>query len=360
VLIAGVVLLGVLALPATNLRLGLPSNAVQPAESTLHQSYELLTGGFGEGFNATILYVVELGQVAEGDRTALVEEVAETISQDSNVAAVTPPTFNEAQTIGILSIVPLTGPDDDATVDLIERLRDGPAALVEQTGGVAYVTGITAVGIDVSAKLAEALPLFVAIIVILLTVAFRSLLVPLKAVLGFLLTIAVSLGVTVWAFQDGNLTGPLNVGAAAPIVSFVPVLLIGILFGLAMDYELFLVSRMREHYHHSGDAEEAVLGGLEQSGRVVSAAALIMAAVFGGFLLGDDPIIKSIALALAVGVLVDAFVVRMTLVPAAMLLLGRRAWSLPGWLDRLIPNVDIEGASLPTRGTAIPDRDGRE
>jgi RND superfamily putative drug exporter len=351
VLIAGVVLLGVLALPATHMRLGLPSNAVQPEDSTLHQSYALLTEGFGPGFNATILYVVDAQNVAEADRAALANQVADAIRQDPDVAMVTEPTFNQAGTIAILRVVPIEGPDADATVDLVERLRDAPAELVRQAGGAPYVTGITAVAIDVSEKLADALPLFVAIIVVLamvlLAVAFRSLLVPLKAVVGFLLTIAVSLGLTVWAFQDGHLTGVFGVGAAAPIVSFVPVLLIGVLFGLAMDYEVFLVSRMREHFHHSDDAEEAVLGGLQQSGRVVRAAALIMAGVFSGFLLGHDPIIKSIAFALAVGVLVDAFVVRMTLVPAVMLLLGRRAWSFPRWLDRAVPNVDIEGASLP-------------
>jgi RND superfamily putative drug exporter len=283
----------------------------------------------------------------------VVDEASALIAQDPGVAMVNPANFNEAGTIAILSVVPFTGPDDEATQQLVDRLRDAPKAAVQAAGGNAYVTGVTPLAIDVSEKLAEALPLFIAVIVvlamILLAIAFRSILVPIKAVLGFLLTIAVSLGATVWIFQDGNLLNWLNIGAPAPIVSFVPVILIGVLFGLAMDYELFLVSRMREEFHHSGDANRAVLMGLGQSGRVVTAAALIMAAVFGAFLIGDDAIIKTIAFALAFGVLIDAFVVRMTLVPAIMFLLGKWAWWLPKSIDRILPNVDIEGASLPVR-----------
>ena len=255
-------------------------------------------------------------------------------------------------------MVPFTGPDDEATVDLVERLRDQPEAAVSAAGGESYVTGITPVAIDVSEKLAEALPLFIVVIVvlamILLAIAFRSILVPIKAVLGFLLTIAVSLGATVWIFQDGHFLNLLNIGAPAPVVSFIPVILIGVLFGLAMDYELFLVSRMREEYHHTGEAGRSVLMGLGQSGRVVTAAALIMSAVFGSFLIGDDAIIKTMAFALALGVMIDAFVVRMTLVPAIMFLLGDRAWWMPKWLDRVLPNVDIEGASLPARSSDAP------
>jgi RND superfamily putative drug exporter len=353
VLLVVVAVLGLLALPATHMRLGLPSNAVQPESSTLHQSYMLLTKGFGEGFNSTIVSVVDVSDVAEDARAAVVDEASALIAQDPGVAMVNPANFNEAGTIAILSVVPFTGPDDEATQQLVDRLRDAPKAAVQAAGGNAYVTGVTPLAIDVSEKLAEALPLFIAVIVvlamILLAIAFRSILVPIKAVLGFLLTIAVSLGATVWIFQDGNLLNWLNIGAPAPIVSFVPVILIGVLFGLAMDYELFLVSRMREEFHHSGDANRAVLMGLGQSGRVVTAAALIMAAVFGAFLIGDDAIIKTIAFALAFGVLIDAFVVRMTLVPAIMFLLGKWAWWLPKSIDRILPNVDIEGASLPVR-----------
>ena len=358
VLIVGTVLLLVASLPVLNLRLGLPSNETQPESSTLRQSYELLTEGFGQGFNATIIYVVDATDIAAGERANVAIQVAESIRTDANVAAVSDPTFNADETVAILSVVPLGGPDDQSTTDLVERLRNGPAELVEGAGGDAYVTGITAVGIDISAKLGAALPLFIGIIVVLalvlLLLAFRSIIVPIKAVAGFLLTIGSSMGLTVLVFQQGHFASLFGVANAAPIVSFMPILLIGILFGLAMDYEVFLVSRMREHFHHSDDATEAVVGGLGQSGRVVAAAALIMTAVFGGFMFTPEPVLKSIAFALAVGVMIDAFIVRMTLVPAAMLLLGRRAWSLPTWLDRRLPNVDIEGASLPqvTHGAA--------
>ncbi len=346
-----VVILLVLAVPVLNLRLGLPGNETLPEETTQYQSYQLLTEGFGPGFNATILYVIDGDGISGTDLQRVTTSIADVIRQDADVAMVGEPTFNEDQSVAILSVVPRTGPDDEATSDLVTRLRDQPRELVEQASGTPYVGGLTPTNIDVSAKLADALPLFIAVImllaVLLLMVAFRSVLVPLKAIVGFLLTIGTSIGLTVWVFQDGHLADLLGVATPAPIVSFIPVLLIGILFGLSMDYEVFLVSRMREEFHHTGSATEAVLRGLAESGRVVCAAALIMAGVFAGFLLGDDVIVKSIAFALTIGVLIDAFVVRMTIVPAVMFLLGERAWGLPRWLDRIVPNVDIEGASLP-------------
>ena len=188
----------------------------------------------------------------------------------------------------------------------------------------------------------------VGLALLLLMVVFRSILVPIKAALGFLLSIAASMGLVVWVFQEGNLADLFAVAQTGPIVSFLPVLLIGILFGLAMDYEVFLVSRMREAYVHSGDARESIVTGYGQSGRVVTAAAVIMTAVFGAFLLDPDPVIKSIGLSLAFGVLADAFVVRMTLVPAVMALLGDSAWRLPRRLEKVVPDVDIEGERLTT------------
>ncbi|MFF7267317.1 MMPL family transporter [Streptomyces cyaneofuscatus] len=236
-------------------------------------------------------------------------------------------------------------------------MRD-QAPEVAEAGGSLYVTGQTAMAIDVAGKLGDALPLFIGVIVLLalllLALAFRSVLVPLKAALGFLLSVGASLGASVWVFQQGNLNGVLDVSAAGPVTSFLPILLTGVLFGLAMDYEVFLVSRMREHYEHSKDPAEAIAQGVSRSARVVVAAALIMVAVFGGFIFNEDPIIKSIGFALAFGVFVDAFVVRMMLVPAAMSLLGRRAWSMPRWLDRVLPDVDIEGARLPAPARAEP------
>ncbi|MGX4735240.1 MMPL family transporter [Kitasatospora griseola] len=350
VLLVGVVGLLALALPARDLRLGLPGNASQPAASTQHKSYDLLSEGFGPGFNATLVAVVDATGIPADRRESALTELHATLSADPGVAAVGRPTANADGSTVAVPVVPRTGPDDRATSDLVDRLRAHKAD-VTASGGTLYIAGATAAAIDVSGKLADALPLFVGLIVVLalalLTVAFRSVLVPLKAVLGFLLSVAAALGVTVWVFQDGHLNGLLDIPSAAPVTSFLPVLLIGVLFGLAMDYEVFLVSRMREHHQHTGDAAGAVAHGVARSGRVVTAAALIMVAVFGGFVFNHDPIIKSIGFALAVGVFIDAFVVRMTLVPAAMALLGARAWRLPRWLDRITPDVDLEGAGLP-------------
>ncbi|MFD3454850.1 MMPL family transporter [Streptomyces sp. NPDC058691] len=355
VLVVSVLGLLALALPATGLRLGLPSNETQPATSTQHKSYELLTKGFGPGFNATLVVVVDGTHIPTARRETVVEQVADTVGKDPDIATVAPPRATEDGAITVLGVVPKAGPDDQKTTDLVHRLRDHAVTPVTDAGGTAYVAGATAAGIDVSAKLSSALPLFVTIIVVLalllLMLAFRSILVPLKAVLGFLLSIAAGIGAVVWVFQDGHLTGLFQVAAAAPIACFVPVLLIGVLFGLAMDYEVFLVSRMREHFHHHRDARAAVEHGVERSGRVVTAAALIMAAVFGGFIFNHDPTVKTIGFALTVGVLIDAFVVRLTIVPAVLSLLGRHAWALPRWLDRAVPNVDIEGDSLPPRIT---------
>ncbi|MGW0950255.1 MMPL family transporter [Streptomyces sp. NPDC002623] len=352
VLLVGVIALLALALPARNLRLGLPSYASDPTAGTQHKSYDLLTTGFGPGFNATLVAVVETKDIPAADVTATVTDLRASLAKDAGVAAVSQPVPNADKSLVVMAVVPKTGPDDQATADTVGRLRDNAPAIAT-AGGTLYIAGQTAAAIDVADKLSGTLPGFVAIIVILalilLTLAFRSLLVPLKAALGFLLSVAAALGTTVWVFQYGHLNGPLAIPSAAPVTSFLPVLLIGVLFGLAMDYEVFLVSRMREHHENTLDPQQAVVHGVARSGRVVSAAALIMAAVFAGFIFNEDPVIKSIGFALAVGVLIDAFVVRMTLVPAAMALLGRRAWALPRWLDRALPDVDIEGANLPDR-----------
>ena len=250
----------------------------------------------------------------------------------------------------IVSVTPTGSPTEDSTKDLVSYVRDRAAEIEADSGVKAYVTGTTALNIDTADTLEAALPKYIAVVVglalLLLMVVFRSLLIPLKAAAGFLLSIAASLGAVVWVFQEGNLADVFGVASANPVVSFLPVLLIGILFGLAMDYQVFLVSRMREAYVRSGNAREAIITGYGQSGRVVTAAAVIMTAVFAAFLLDPDPVTKSIGLSLAIGVLADAFIVRMTLVPAVMALLGDRAWKLPRSLERIVPDVDIEGESL--------------
>jgi RND superfamily putative drug exporter len=266
------------------------------------------------------------------------------------VAAVSPPQQNEAGDVTIAMVTPKTGPASDETRELVEYTREQADAIPEKYGVDVYVTGTTALNIDTADQLAASLPRYVAVVVglalLLLMVVFRSVLVPLKAAGGFLLSIAAAMGAVVWVFQDGNLADLFAVAQAGPIVSFLPVLLIGILFGLAMDYEVFLVSRMREAYVHGAGAKEAVVTGYGQSGRVVTAAAVIMTAVFAAFLLDPDPVVKSIGLSLAFGVIADAFIVRMTLVPAVMALLGDSAWKLPRRLARVVPEMDIEGEQL--------------
>jgi RND superfamily putative drug exporter len=362
VLVLFIAVLVVLALPARSLRLGLPGNDSEPVASTQHQSYDLLAQGFGPGFNATLAVVVDARGIPAAGRTTVLGSLVRDLSADPDIAVVSPPAANPARTVVVLSVTPKTGPDAQATSDLVTRMRASDLPLVGRAGGTGYVAGNTAANIDVSSRLGSAFPLFVVIIVVvaflLLTVAFRSLLIPLAAVLGFLLSVAASLGIMVWFFQDGHLSGLSGIATAAPIVSFVPILLVGVLFGLAMDYQVFLSSRMREAFKRDGNAAAAVTTGIERSGRVVAAAALIMTAVFAGFIPTGDPIVKSIAFALTAGVLVDAFVVRLTLIPAVMNLLGRAAWWLPAWLDRILPHADIEGAGLPAAPAARPQQVG--
>jgi len=270
---------------------------------------------------------------------------------------VAPPQLNEQGTTALLAIIPEAGPTAVATEDAVHDIRDRVSGI---EGADIALTGATALGIDVSEKLADALPLYLLLVVglsiLLLMLVFRSVLVPLKAALGFLLTVGATFGVTVAIFQEGHLAGLVGVDTPGPLVSFLPILLIGILFGLAMDYEVFLVSRMREDFVHGADPQAAMVSGMGHNARVVTAAALIMTSVFGGFVLMDDPIIKSIGFALAVGVVIDAFVVRMALVPAVMSLLGRAAWWLPKPVDKALPDLDIEGEKL-NRQLAAETRD---
>jgi RND superfamily putative drug exporter len=359
VVVAGLVLLLAVAVPATHMKLGLPDGGSKPTDNTERRTYDLLSEGFGPGFNGVLTVVVDAPNATKEQQKQIASEVTETLKGFPNVAAVSQPSQNEKGDVTISLVTPKTGPASDETKDLVEYMRDKADTIPEKYGIEAYVTGTTALNIDTADTLAAALPKYIAVVIglalLLLMVVFRSVLVPLKAAAGFLLSIAAAMGATVWIFQDGNLAGLFNVAQPGPIVSFLPVLLIGILFGLAMDYEVFLVSRMREAYVRSGDARGSVVTGYGQSGRVVTAAAVIMTAVFAAFLLDPDPVVKSIGLSLAIGVLADAFVVRMTLVPAVMALLGRSAWKLPRHLERVVPSVDIEGERL-AHGLPSPSR----
>ncbi|HEY0449689.1 MMPL family transporter [Actinophytocola sp.] len=339
--------LGLLAVPAASMQLGLPNDANAAPDSSQHKAYELVSKGFGPGANGPLTVVVDTSGSANPQ-----DAVQQTVRRIEalGVAGTTPPQHNRAGDTTLLTVIPRTGPSDAATEDLVGKIRAAGGTLHDTTGAEISVTGQTAANIDVSAKLAGAMIPYLALIVglafLLLMLVFRSVIVPLKATLGFLASVAATFGAVVAVFQWGWLAGALGVESTGPIMSMLPILLIGVLFGLAMDYQVFLVTRMREEYVHGAPAGEAMVAGFRHGARVVVAAALIMTSVFAGFVLAQDSLIQSIGFALAVGVAVDAFVVRMTIVPAVMSLLGKRAWWLPRWLDRLLPNVDVEGEKL--------------
>jgi putative drug exporter of the RND superfamily len=342
-----VVGIAVIAIPAASMQLGLPNDSTAAPESSQHKAYELVSKGFGPGANGPLIVVVDTATAR--DPQAAVADTAKRIT-DLGVTAVLPPRANKAGDTTILNVIPRTGPSDVATEDLVANIRTTAAQLHDSTGAKISVTGQTAANIDVSQKLSDAMLPYLALIVglafLLLMLVFRSILVPLKATLGFLASVAATFGAVVAVFQWGWLTDLLGVESTGPIMSMLPILMIGVLFGLAMDYQVFLVTRMREDYVHGTEPREAVVTGFSHGARVVVAAALIMTSVFAGFVFAEDSLIQSIGFALAVGVAVDAFVVRMTIVPALMSMLGKRAWWLPRWLDRLLPNVDVEGAKL--------------
>jgi putative drug exporter of the RND superfamily len=343
-----IAILGACAVPALDLRQGLPDDSTKKEESTEHQSYRILSEAFGPGFTGPLTTVIDFGDRQDNEQVA--RDASENLRKFPGVAAASEPAFNKGGDVAIIIVTPEGAPASQQTKDLVSNMRDEADKIRDQYGVSGLVTGTTAINIDTSDKLTASLPVFLFLVVgiamILLALVFRSVPVPLKAVAGFLLTIGASLGAVVWIFQQGNLADLLAVQTTSPIVSFLPTLMIAILFGLAMDYEVFLVSRMRESFVHTGDAQNSVVDGFKASSRVVTAAGLIMIAVFSGFVISDDVVVKSIGFALAFGVLVDAFLVRMTLVPAVLALLDRRAWWLPRWMDRRMPNLDIEGEKL--------------
>lgn len=340
-LLLSVVALGIVAIPVASMDTTLIQKP--PAGSTQERADRILAQGFGEGFNGPIIVLVEGNGAA-----ATATKAAEPISKMADVALVTPAQPSPDGSAAMVTVIPKSGPDSTATEQLVADLR---AELSDLDGGKAYVTGATAVSVDVATSLDRALPIYLAVVVglalVLLILVFRSLLVPLVGVLGFLLTIGASLGATVAVFQWGWLAGAVNLDTTGPLISLTPILVIGILFGLAMDYQIFLVSRMHEAHHRGAKPIEAITTGFRQAAPVVVAAALIMFSVFAGFVPAGEATVKSIAFALAVGIFVDAFVVRMVLVPAALALLGERAWWLPKWL-RWLPELDVEGTALDT------------
>ncbi|HST82826.1 MAG TPA: MMPL family transporter [Kineosporiaceae bacterium] len=343
-----VLVLGGIAVPALNMRLALSDDSTAAVDATQRNSYDLLTTGFGAGFNGPLAVVVDAG--AGKDVTAAADAVGARLETLADIQTVAKPALNPAGDTAIISVIPASGPSTTQTKELVKTVRAATEVVAQEHGSEALVTGQTAVNIDVSDRLAGALVPYLIVIVglafVLLLLAFRSLLVPLTAILGFLLTITASFGATTAVFQEGFAASLLGVNTQAPIISLLPILIIGILFGLAMDYQVFLVSRMGEARSRGASSRLAILSGFRHGARVITAAALIMVAVFSGFILEDDAIVKSIGFTLAFGILVDAFLVRMTLIPALMSLLGDKVWSLPNWLDRVLPHVDIEGATV--------------
>jgi RND superfamily putative drug exporter len=348
VLLVSVLALGAIAIPAASLQTSFPDEGQLSEEMTQRRAYDLLAEGFGAGSNGPLVVVVESDDPAAA--TPALETVSAALTEIEGVAAVAPAVPNESGDTFLLNVVPTTGPGDTETVDVVDRIREAAPGLEDQTGTRLSVTGSTALTVDVTEKLSSALPIYLFVVIglalVLLTIVFRSILVPVKAALGFLLTVLTTFGAVVAIFQWGWLADVLGIDQTGPILAFLPIFMIGIIFGLAMDYEVFLVTRIREEYVHGASPNDAIISGFRHGGRVVSAAALIMISVFGAFMLSPDATSKSLGFAFAFGIAIDAFVVRMTVVPAILALLGDRAWSLPGWLDRIVPKVDVEGSEL--------------
>jgi RND superfamily putative drug exporter len=363
--IATVALLGVVAAPAAALRTALPDGSAEPPGSSAKTAYDTISDRFGGGYNGPILVVADLpaGLDAQGAREANLD-VADAIRGTDGVQAAVPVRVNDDRTIGIVQVIPEDGPASVATEQLVQDLRADRQRITDETGATIALTGQVAAQIDVSEKLTEALPPYLVIVVglslVLLLLVFRSVVVPVVATLGFLLSLAAAFGATVAVYQWGWLGDVFGVATPGPIMSFLPILLTGILFGLAMDYQVFLVSAMRESFAHGEDARSAVRSGFRHAAPVVTAAALIMTSVFAGFVFSHLTMIRAIGFSLAVGVLLDAFVVRMTLTPAVMHLLGRHAWYLPRWLDRILPDVDVEGARLARHVPTAQPQEQRE
>ncbi|OUZ09436.1 hypothetical protein BHE97_10270 [Aeromicrobium sp. PE09-221] len=350
-LVVVVLALGALALPGRDLALALPGNGTAEEGSTERAAYDLVDEHFGPGFNSPILLTADI--IDSLDPVGLMDQLGEEVASLDGVETVALSTPNPTADTGVVQFFPSTAADDPATADLVERLREAGPRFERDYGVATAVTGQTAMEIDVSEQLSSTLLPFGAFVVVLtlllLTTVFRSVVVPVKAALGYLLSVGVSFGAVVLVFDRGWAADLLGVDHLGPVISFLPILLMGVLFGLAMDYELFLVSRMKEEFARDGDADRAIEAGFATSGRVVTAAAIVMLAVFIAFVPESDAMVKPIAFALAVGVFVDAFIVRMILVPAVMKLLGSRAWWIPSALDRSLPRLDVEGEALHER-----------
>ncbi len=345
--LGGAALLIALAAPVTVMRIGFSDDGNAGADRTERKSYDLLASAFGPGFNAPLTIVAEVPSGSVVDATAAVTAA---LAAEPGIAQVAPAVLSPGGDTAVLFAYPTTSPQDEATTTLIHHLRDDVLPVAEAaSGSTTYVSGWTATSIDISERLASRTPVFIGAVVflsfLLLMVLFRSILVPLKAALMNLLSIGASYGLLVAVFQWGWGKGLIGLDETVPISPFVPMIMFAILFGLSMDYEVFLLSRVREEFVRTGDSHRSVVDGLAGTARVITSAALIMISVFGAFILAPDIEIKMFGLGLASAVLIDATVVRMVLVPATMSLLGNANWWLPAWLERILPHVDVEGGA---------------
>jgi len=336
-----------LTIPALSLEFGQADTGALPKDETARQAYDDITTGFGVGANGPIVIAARLARPAQPDDPQLAS-LQQAIGRVEGIEAVTPVALDGPGQIATFNAVPTTAPSDFATQDLVNELRDTTIPNATRGEGIeAYVGGSTAASIDLGEEISDRLPETIAVIIglsfILLTIAFRSLLIPLKAALCNLLSIGVAYGVVVMVFQYGWFAGAVGLDGAVPIVSYLPLLMFAGLFGLSMDYEVFLMSHVQEHWKEGRSAREAVVVGLAESARVITAAALIMVSVFASFVLNGDPTIKQFGIGLSIAVIVDATIVRCLLVPAVMVVLGRAAWWIPGWLDRVLPRISVEG-----------------
>ena len=350
VILAAVAVMGVAAIPMASMSLGMPTGASANLDTAKRQSYDAITAGFGEGYNAPLLVTAEPSAAKGAMQAQDLGSIAQTLGAVPDVATVSPMGMLPAGDLAIFSVIPKSGPEDQATIDLVTALRDPGSSVARANGVTLGVTGLTAINIDISEKLADVLPIYIAIIVglslIILTLVFRSLVIPVVATLGFLLSIVATFGLTTAVFHWGWAGGLIGVDTPGPVISMLPIMVTGILYGLAMDYQVFLVTSMREAHVHGHQGVGAVVHGFDQASRVVVAAAIIMTAVFAGFIFSHDAMIKQFGLALAAGIVIDAFLVRMLVIPASMALLGERAWWMPRWLDRVLPDLDVEGDRL--------------
>ncbi|CAH1195510.1 hypothetical protein PAECIP111892_02054 [Paenibacillus auburnensis] len=350
IIVLVVLVLGTAAIPVTKMELGIPSGASANLDTPARQSYDIISKGFGEGFNGPLLLVAQPNNPSDKISMQTLGKLVQELQMHDNVTLVSPMGVNATGDIAIISLIPKTGPTDTETRDLVQELRDPAYSLASDNNITLGVTGFTAINIDMSSKLSDAFPVYIGIIVILsliiLLLVFRSIIVPVKATVGFILSILATFGVTTAVYQWGWLHSLFGFDTGGPLLSFMPILVTGILYGLAMDYQVFLVSSMREAYVHGRHGNDSVVHGYDLASRVVLAAGIIMVSVFAGFIFAPDAMIKQIGFALAFGILIDAFIIRMTLVPAVMAVFGDKAWWLPKWLDRLLPNLDVEGDKL--------------